>query len=331
MPGPAGAAAGRGLHQGVNVLGFTLKRIGAGAVLVVVIPAIAFFLMHLTAGDIARNILGQNATPGQVAKQAALLGLDRPVWRQFLSYSGQVLRGDFGSSYFSGQDISSAMAERAPVTISLALGATIVAGIISVLLGTVAAVRRGWIDRVVQVVAIAGFALPGFWLALMLVLVFAIRLRWFPATGYVSFLTSPSGWADSLVLPVAALTVGAVANAAQQIRGEVIDTLRQDWVRTLRSRGLPESRVLYRHVLRNAGASGLTVLALQFVGLLGGAVFIEQIFSLPGIGQVLVTSASQGDIPMVMGVVVVTTVIVVVVNLLVDLSVAFLNPKARLR
>lgn len=331
MPGPAGIAAGWAGDLGVHVLGFTLKRIGAGAVLVVVIPAIAFFLMHLTAGNIARNILGQNATPVQVARQAAMLGLDRPAWRQFLSYSGQVLRGDFGSSYFTGQNISTAMTQRAPVTISLALGATVIAGIISVLLGTLAAVRRGWVDRVVQVVAIAGFALPGFWLALMLVLVFAIRLRWFPATGYVPFLTSPSGWADSLVLPVAALTVGAVANAAQQIRGEVIDTLRQDWVRTLRSRGLPESRVLYRHVLRNAGVSGVTVLALQFVGLLGGAVFIEQIFSLPGIGQVLVTAASQGDIPMVMGVVVVTTVIVVVVNLLVDLSVAFLNPKARLR
>lgn len=312
------------------MLGFTLKRIAAGIVLVVVIPTIAFFLMHLNAGDVARNILGQNATPEQVAKQTDLLGLDRPVWTQFTDYVRHAIHGDLGASYFTGEHITDAMSGRVPVTLSLVLVTTVVAALVSVLLGVVAAVRRGWVDRAVQIVAVVGFALPGFWVAVMLVMLFAVRLPWFPATGYVALLTSPSGWANSLVLPVAALTVGAVANAAQQIRGEVIDTLRQDWVRTLRSRGLSETRVLFRHVLRNAGVSGLTVLALQFVGLLGGAVFVEQIFSLPGIGQVLVTATSQGDIPMVMGVVIVTTVIVVLVNLLIDLSVAFMNPKARL-
>jgi peptide/nickel transport system permease protein len=312
------------------VLGFTLRRIGAGVVLVVLIPTIAFFLMHLTAGNIARNVLGQNATPEQVAKETAVLGLDRPVGLQFLDYLGKALHGNFGSSYFTGESVTSAMAGRVPVTLSLVIAATLVAAVIAVVLGVLAAVYRGWVDRVVQVVSIIGFALPGFWLALVLVLVFAVQLRWFPATGFTSFWSSPLGWADSLVLPVAALTIGAVANAAQQIRGEVIDTLRQDWVRTLRSRGLSEPRVLFRHVLRNAGVSGLTVLALQLIGLLGGAVFIEQIFALPGIGQILATATAQGDIPLVMGVVIVTTVIVVIVNLIIDLAVAFLNPKARL-
>jgi peptide/nickel transport system permease protein len=319
-----------GTHLGSNVLAFTLKRIGAGIVLVVVIPTIAFFLMHLNPGDTARNILGPNATPEQVAKQADLLGLNHSVWQQFTDYARHAVGGDFGSSYFTGESITDAMTGRVPVTLSLVLATTVLAAVLSAVLGVAAAVRRGWVDRLVQIVAVAGFALPGFWIALILVMAFAVRLPLFPATGYVPLLTSPTGWVNSLVLPVAALTVGAVANAAQQIRGEVIDTLRQDWVRTLRSRGLSEPRVLYRHVLRNAGASGLTVLGLQSIGLLGGAVFVEQIFSLPGIGQVLVTATSQGDIPMVMGVVTVTTVIVVAVNLLIDLSVAFLNPKARL-
>ena len=312
------------------MLGFTLRRLGAGIVLVVLIPTIAFFLMHLTSGNIARNVLGTNATPAQVAKETEVLGLNRPVWQQFFDYVGKALHGDLGSSYFTGEGVTSALAGRVPVTLSLVICATVVAAIIAVILGVAAGVRRGWLDRTVQVVAIIGFALPGFWLALMLVLIFAVQLRWFPATGYTSFFTSPIDWAYSLALPVAALTIGAVANAAQQIRGEVIDTLRQDWVRTLRSRGLPESRILYRHVLRNAGVSGLTVLALQLVGLLGGAVFIEQIFALPGIGQILASATTQGDIPLVMGVVIVTTLIVVIVNLLIDLAVAFLNPKARL-
>jgi peptide/nickel transport system permease protein len=190
-------------------------------------------------------------------------------------------------------------------------------------------VYRGWVDRVVQIVAILGFALPGFWVALMLALIFAVRLGLFPATGYTPLLTSPAGWLHSLTLPIASLAVGAVASAAQQIRGAVIDTLGKDWVRTLRSRGLSSRRVLFVHVLRNASVSGLTVLALQFVGLLGGAVFVERIFALPGIGQVLSTSTAQGDIPMVLGVLIATTVIVVLVNLLIDLGVASLNPKAR--
>jgi peptide/nickel transport system permease protein len=312
------------------MLSFTLKRLGAGLVLVIVIPTVSFFLMHRTAGDVARNVLGPNATPDQVAKATADLGLDRPVLQQYLDWARAVLHGDFGSSWFTSEPVSNAISTRVPVTLNLVLGTTIVAAILAVVGGVTAAVRRGWVDRVIQVLAVVGFAVPGFWLALVLALVFAVRLNLLPATGYVPFFTSPAEWARSLVLPVTALAVGAVAGAAQQIRGAVIETLRQDWVRTLRSRGLSERRVLFRHVLRSASVSGLTVLALQFVGLLGGAVIVEQIYSLPGIGQILATSTAQGDTPMVLGVVVVTTVMVVVVNLAMDLSVAFLSPKARL-
>jgi peptide/nickel transport system permease protein len=278
---------------------------------------------------VARDVLGQSAAPEQVDQLNAQLGRDDPLLEQYLSWAGKVLTGDFGASWYTSEPVLGAVLQRLPVTVSLVLGTTLVAAILAVAGGVAAAVYRGWVDRVVQIVAILGFALPGFWVALMLALIFAVRLGLFPATGYTPLLTSPAGWLHSLTLPIASLAVGAVASAAQQIRGAVIDTLGKDWVRTLRSRGLSSRRVLFVHVLRNASVSGLTVLALQFVGLLGGAVFVERIFALPGIGQVLSTSTAQGDIPMVLGVLIATTVIVVLVNLLIDLGVASLNPKAR--
>lgn len=308
---------------------FTLRRLGAGLVLLAVIPTLAFWLMNARAGNVARDVLGQSAAPEQVDQLNAQLGRDDPLLEQYLSWAGKVLTGDFGASWYTSEPVLGAVLQRLPVTVSLVLGTTLVAAILAVAGGVAAAVYRGWVDRAVQIVAILGFALPGFWVALMLALIFAVRLGLFPATGYTPLLTSPLGWLHSLTLPIASLAVGAVASAAQQIRGAVIDTLGKDWVRTLRSRGLSSRRVLFVHVLRNASVSGLTVLALQFVGLLGGAVFVERIFALPGIGQVLSTSTAQGDIPMVLGVLIATTVIVVLVNLLIDLGVASLNPKAR--
>jgi peptide/nickel transport system permease protein len=160
--------------------------------------------------------------------------------------------------------------------------------------------------------------------------VFAIQLGWFPATGYTDFTTDPAAWARSLVLPVTALTVVAIAGIAQQVRSSMITTLRQDYVRTLRSRGVPESRVVLVHALRNSSTTGLTALAVQVVGILGGAVVIEQIFALPGLGSLAVEASVRADVPLVLGTVLAYVVIVVVVNLLVDLAVAWLNPKVRL-
>jgi peptide/nickel transport system permease protein len=180
------------------------------------------------------------------------------------------------------------------------------------------------------VLSVLGFAIPGFLIALALVIIFAINLHWFKPTGYVPFTDSPSGWLSTVTLPIIALAIGSIAGVTQQIRGSVIDALRQDYVRTLRSRGLSSGRVIYKHVLRNAGGPALAVLAVQFVGLLGGAVIVEQIFAIPGLGQVSVSATTQGDIPLVMGLVVVTAIIVVVVNLLIDLLQGWLNPKVRL-
>jgi peptide/nickel transport system permease protein len=241
------------------------------------------------------------------------------------------VHGDLGSSWFTGQTVTNAITSRLWVTLSLVTSATVITAVVAVVLGIVAATRRGWADRVVQVLSVLGFAVPGFLVALGLVTLFAIDLHWFRPTGYTALTTSPSLWLSSIALPVIALALGGIAGVTAQIRGSVIDALRQDYVRTLRSRGLSEARVVYKHGLRNAAGPALSVLAVQFVGLLGGAVIVEEVFAIPGLGQVAVGATGQGDIPLVMGLVLATALIVVVLNLIVDLLQGWLNPKVRIR
>jgi len=309
---------------------FILRRLAAGVVLLAVISSIAFLLLYLGAGDVARRILGQEATQADVAAKAADLGLNRPLLVQYADWVGHAVRGDLGTSWFTGESVSSGIASRLAVTLSLVIGATLITAVVAVVLGVWAAVRRGWVDKLVQVVSILGFAIPGFLIAVGLVLLFALKLGWFQPTGYVSFSESPAGWLGTITLPVIALAIGGIAGVAGQVRGAVLDALRQDYVRTLRSRGLSFNRVVFKHVLRNAGGPALAVLAVQFVGLLGGAVIVEQVFAIPGLGQVAVSSTLQGDIPLVMGLVVATAILVVLVNLLIDLAQGWLNPKVRL-
>lgn len=309
---------------------FIGRRLLSGIVLLFVISSVAFLLLYLGAGDTARTILGPSATQATVLQKKHELGLDRPLVTQYLDWLGNALHGNFGASWFSGQPVEQAITSRLSVTISLVIGATVISAIVSILLGVVAAMRGGWVDRLVQVIAVLGFAVPGFLVALALVNAFALHLHLFKPTGYVPLGTSPSGWLSSVTLPVIALAIGAIAGVAQQVRGSVSDALRQDWVRTLRSRGIGERRVVLKHVLRNAAGPALAVLAVQFVGLLGGAVIVEQVFSIPGLGQVSVTATGQGDVPLVMGLVVAVGAIVVLVNLVLDLLQGWLNPKARL-
>lgn len=312
------------------MLGFIIRRLVSGVVLIFVISVIAYTLLYLGGGDIARRILGQSATTETVAKKAAELGLDRPLPVQYLDWLTSAFQGDLGRSWFTGQLVSTGVTSRLAVTLSIVIGATLIAAIVSVILGVLAARRGGWIDSVVQFISVIGFAIPSFLIALVLVITFAINLRLFKATGYIPITTSFSGWVASVTLPIIALAIGAIATVAQQVRGSVVDAMSKDYVRTLRSRGLGTNRVIYKHVLRNAGGPALAVLAVQFIGLLGGAVIIEQIFALPGIGQLAVQATTSGDIPIVMGVVIATAIIVVIVNLLIDLAQAALNPKVRL-
>jgi len=308
---------------------FILKRLAAGVIMLFVITSVAFFLLYLGGGDIARRILGQSASQEAVAAKAAQLGLNEPVLTQYTRWLQGAVTGDFGDSWFTGQPVTEGISSRLWVTLSIVFGATVVIAIVSVLLGVWAAVRGGGVDKVVQVITVLGFAIPGFIIALGLVLVFAINLGWFDPTGYVNFTKSPSGWLQSVSLPIIALAIGGIAGVTAQVRSSVVDALRQDYVRTLRSRGLGFNRVVYKHVLRNAGGPALAVLSVLFVGLLSGAVIVEQVFAIPGLGQVAVISTTQADIPMVLGLVVVMAAIVVIVNLSIDLLQGWLNPKVR--
>jgi len=312
------------------VLGFVIRRLASGVVLIVVLTSLTYLLLYLSGGDIARGILGQSATPETVELKKQELGLDQPLLQRFGDWVSNALQGDLGASWFTGQPVTDAISSRLSVTLSLVIGATVLTAVIAVVLGIVAATRRGWADRVVQVLAVLGFAVPGFLVALGLVLVFAINLGWFKPTGYTMLSESPTGWLSSITLPVIALSLGSIAGVAAQIRGSMIDALRLDYVRTLRSRGLSERRVVYKHVLRNSAGPALSVLAIQFVGLIGGAVIMEQIFAIPGLGQIAVGATAQRDIPLVMGLVLVMAVIVVLLNLVVDLLQGWLNPKVRL-
>lgn len=312
------------------MLTFVIRRLFAGIVLVLAVSAVAFTLLYAGGGDIARRIMGQNASDEVVARRAAELGLDQPLLSQYWNWLTSALTGDLGVSWFTSQPVAGSLSARLAVTLTLVIGTTVVAAIVSVVLGVLAARRGGWIDGVVQFIAVIGFAVPGFLIALYLVLWFSIDLGWFRATGYVPISDSVGGWLSSITLPIAALSLSAIAAVAQQIRGSVIDAMSRDYVRTLRARGLGVNRVVYEHVLRNAGGPALAVLAVQFVGLLGGAVIVEQVFALPGIGQLTVSATQTGDIPVVMGIVVATAIIVVIVNLVIDLAQAALNPKVRL-
>lgn len=312
------------------MIGFTLRRLASGVVLLFAISSLAYLLLYLGAGDIAREILGPTASQETVDLKATQLGLDQPLPVRYLDWLSHAVTGDFGRSWFNSQPVAQSISSRLAVTLSVVVGATVVSAVLATALGVWAARRRGWADKVVQVTAVLGDGIPNFLVAIALVNVFALGLGWFSPTGYVQPTTSIGGWLASVTLPVAALSIAAMAAIAQQVRGAVIDCLRQDWVRTLRSRGLSENRIVFKHVLRNAGGPALAVLALQFVGLVGGAVIIEQIFAIPGLGQVSVTATSQGDIPLVMGLVVTVGAIVVVVNLVIDLIQGFLNPKARI-
>jgi peptide/nickel transport system permease protein len=312
------------------VLRFVLRRLASGVALIVVITAVTFFLLYASGGNIARRILGQQASEDTVVQKQHELGLDRSVWSQFTDWLSHAVRGDFGASWFTSQPVTDAITSRLTVTLQLVIGATIVSGLVAVVIGVLAATRRGWVDRTVQVLAVLGFAIPNFLVALILVAMFAIQLKLFKPTGFTNLTDDPAGWVSTVTLPIIALSLGSIAGVAQQIRGSMIDALDRDYVRTLRSRGLSERSIRYKHVLRNAGGPALAMLAVQFVGLFGGAVIIETIFAIPGLGQVAVGATGQGDVPLVMGLVLVTAVIVVTVNLVVDLLQGFLNPKVRL-
>jgi peptide/nickel transport system permease protein len=306
-----------------------IGNLGRSVAVMMVVTFATFSLMYGNGPGIARSTLGLRATEEDVQAQLVKLGLDQPVFVQFWDWLQGVVQGDLGRSFYTSQSVTEAMSTRVPLTLTVVFLVFVLTALISVTLGVTAAVRGGWIDKFVQFFSVLGTAIPAFIIAIALVFTFAIALGWFPATGYVRPDQSVTGWLGSVTLPVLALLIASVANAAQQFRTAVLDTLEADYVRTLRARGISERAVIFRHVLRNAAVPGLTTLSLQVFAILGGAVFIEQVFALPGMGQLAVSSAAISDVPMVMGTVLVTILVVLVVNFANDLAVLLLNPKAR--
>lgn len=307
------------------------KNLARSLGVIVVVTFATFALMYGNGPGIARAVLGLSATPEDVARKVSDLGLDRPLPVQYWDWLTGVVTGDLGKSFYTSEPVANALAARVPVTLTLVVITLLLTAVVSVTLGVIAAVRGGWVDRFVQFLSVLGTAVPPYVVAIILVFTFAVGWQVLPATGYISPESDPAAWAMSITLPVLALAVGAVAGVAAQFRTATLDTLGRDYVRTLRARGINEREVIFRNVLRNAAAPGLTALSLTMIGLLGGAVFIEQVFALPGIGQLANQAAQISDVPMVMGTVLVTVVIVLCVNFLGDVGVTLLNPKARKR
>ncbi|MFT4211270.1 MAG: ABC transporter permease [Microbacterium sp.] len=290
---------------------------------------ITFVLVALAPGDAARTILGATATQAQVDALRESLGLNQPLWLQYLQWLGNALRGDLGDSLVSRQPVTELIASRLPVTLSLAIGATVVCAVIGIVLGTVSATRGRVGSGVTDGVAVLGIALPNFWVGIVLVAVFSVWLGLLPATGYVAFAKSPELWARSLVLPVVTLAVGGVTLIAKQTRDAMRETLGRDFIDSLRADGWSERRIVWRHGLRNAAIPIVTGIGVFFTGLLGGTVLVENVFAMPGLGGAAVTAAVGHDLPLIQGIVLTYCVIVIVVNLVVDVLYAWLDPKVR--
>ena len=312
------------------MLHFIAKRVLMCIALLLGVSTVTYALIYSGGSNIADQVLGGEASPEAVAAKAAELGLDQPLWQQYLGWLSGAVHGDLGESWYTSQDVLTTILQRLSVTLSIVVLSIAIVTIFSVCVGVLAAVKRGWIDSALQFLSVIGLALPSFWVALVLVLVFAITLHALPATGFVPFATNPSAWFASVILPVVALSVGASSATAQQVRSAVISVLEQDYVRTLRARGLSGRRILWGHVLRNAAPPALTVLSLQFISLVGGAVIIERVYAINGMGSLAVDSTLKNDIPVVVGVMVTMTVVVVIVNLAIDILNGFINPKARI-
>jgi peptide/nickel transport system permease protein len=293
-----------------------------------VISTLVFFIFHVIPGDEATARLGTTATPERIASLRHELGLDRPVYVQYVDWLGKAVRGDLGKSYINEQPVSSLVLEKFPATLELAFLGVLLSLLISVPVGTIAALRRGtWIDQIARIVALVGFCVPRYWLAILLILGLAVRVQWFPPAGYVPFTVDPIDNLRHAALPVLALAATLAAVQMRFLRSSLLDVIVQDYVRTAYAKGLMHRVVVIRHALANALIPFVTVVGLQFAQLLGGLVVVEQIFSWPGIGWLMVQSITQRDVAVVQGAVLLIATGFVLINLLVDLAYAYLDPR----
>lgn len=314
------------------MLKFFVLRILATIPVLVLVTFVVFGLVLLIPGDPAATIAGPDATVEDVAAVRERLGLDRPVLVQYWDWVTGALAGDLGTSLYTSRPVAASIGDGLPVTLSLTALALVISLVIAVPTAIASALRRGtWVDRVATIGSSLGIALPSFWLGLVFVLVFSLALGWLPATGYVPLNEDPGAWLRHLLLPSVTLGIAAAAESTRQLRGSILGVLQQDYVRTARAKGLLERTVLGKHVLKNAGVPLVTVLGLQVTTMLGGAVLVEQVFGVPGLGLVAIGAVTTRDVPVIQGIVLVAVLVAVVCNLLVDLTYGYLNPKVRPR
>ena len=312
---------------------YVLRRLGLAAVLLWVVSTVLFFSIHLLPGDPALLILGGDAaqaSPEQIARVRARLGLDRPLWVQYVAWLGKVARGDLGTSLIDERSVARDLANRLPRTLQLVVPATALAVGLGVPLGMFAGRRRGRLaDPAASAVALAGFSMPVFVVGMLLVLVFSLRARWLPPAGYVPLGEDVGGFLHHLVLPVVALAAAPLATVMRMTRSSYLEEAARDFVRTARAKGLAEGVVAWRHVLRNALLPVTSIVGLQVGSMFAGAVLVEYIFAWPGINALLLNSLGTRDYPVIQGVVLLGSVLFVLVNLVTDLCYGLVNPRIR--
>lgn len=312
------------------MVAYLLRRLVSLLSILVVVGLVVFFLIRLVPGDPTSALLGENATTEQIEALRTRLGLDRTLPAQFGAWMASVARGDLGTSIYMRIPVVTAVAQRVEPTAMLALAATLVAVLLGVSLGVIAAIKHNTgVDYAVMVIAMLGLSLPTFWLGLLMIMLFAVTLQWLPAAGYVSILQEPVASLRYLLMPAVALGFSQAAIIARMTRASVLDTLGEDYVRTAHSKGLPASRVVIGHALRNATLPIVTVVGLSIATLAGGVVVTETVFNIPGAGRLVIDSVLRRDYPVIQGSVLMVAFIYAFVNLLVDLSYAFFDPRVR--
>lgn len=300
---------------------FLLRRLGQSIATLFAVSVFAFVLIHLVPGDPVTIALGPNATPQMVAHLRHQLGLDQSLPQQYLTFVGNAVHGNLGFSIRSQQPVYTEIMSRAGSTVSLACAATLLAVLVGVTTGVIAATSRRWVDLGVMTTSLAGLSMPTFWSGILLILLFGLTWHLFPVVG--------SGSVAALVLPAITLALPAAAVLARITRGSMLEVLRQDYVRTARAKGIRRARVVLRHVLPNALVPVVTILGLQIGGLLAGTVVVETLFARPGVGQLAVQAIEERDFPVVQGVVLLAGLVFLVVNFATDLLYPVLDPRIR--
>ncbi len=312
--------------------GWLVRRVLLALLAAFGVGVLVFTLLRLIPGDVVTQLIGLegNVSAAQQAEMRRLFGLDQPIWAQFLSWFGALLRGDFGISLRTDRPVFTDLLLRFPVTLELSALALLFAVLVGLPLGILAALRRGKAaDLISSSFVLVGLAAPEFWLAILLILLFSLKLGWFPPNGYVSAAESLGGNLRSLFLPALALSFGLAAATTRIVRASLLDVLSQDYIRTARAKGLSGGTVVVRHALRNALIPVITVIGLQVGNLLGGAVIIEQLFGLPGIGRFALEGINLRDYPVVQGAVLWIAVSYVLVNVVVDVLYGVIDSRVR--